>query len=391
MSEYVRLGDVFSVIRNGANIKQLSTNSGYPITRIETISDRTINRDKMGYADITDISKYKDYVLQDGDILMSHINSEKHLGKAAIYKKENDEIIIHGMNLLMLRANKKLLLPHYAKYFFESNIFLSQIATITKKSVNQASFTVSALKELDILCPDLYMQNDIVAKLDKVTVLIDKYKKQLQKLDELVKARFVEMFGDVILNPKGWNKSKLGDVCDVRDGTHDSPEYHDIGYPLVTSKNVTGGKIDLTDCSLICESDYLKICERSKVDYGDIIMPMIGTVGKPVIVDIEPRFAIKNVALIKFKHGSKVLNIYIKTLLASDYFDNAVLSKIRGGTQKFISLGDIRKLEILLPSMDVQKAFSAFMEQTDKLESEIKHSLEKLETLNKALMQKYFG
>ena len=247
------------------------------------------------------------------------------------------------------------------------------------------------VENIEIPLPSWNEQYVIVDKFEKLKIVMSARKQQLSKMDELVKARFVEMFGDVILNPKGWNKSKLGDVCDVRDGTHDSPEYHDIGYPLVTSKNVTGGKIDLTDCSLICESDYLKICERSKVDYGDIIMPMIGTVGKPVIVDIEPRFAIKNVALIKFKHGSKVLNIYIKTLLASDYFDNAVLSKIRGGTQKFISLGDIRKLEILLPSMDVQKAFSAFMEQTDKLESEIKHSLEKLETLNKALMQKYFG
>ena len=77
----------------------------------------------------------------------------------------------------------------------------------------------------------------------------------------------------------------LGTICDVRDGTHDSPQYYETGYPLVTSKNVTGGKIDLTDCSLICEADFKKINERSKVDMGDIIKPMIGTVGKPVIVD----------------------------------------------------------------------------------------------------------
>ena len=174
------------------------------------------------------------------------------------------------------------------------------------------------------------------------------------------------MFGDTVINPFGWDKEALGIVCDVRDGTHDSPQYYEVGFPLVTSKNVTGGKINLTDCSLISENDYNKINERSKVDLGDIIMPMIGTVGKPVIVDIEPKFAIKNVALIKFKIDSKVINTYIHALLQSDYFDSAILDKLRGGTQKFISLSDIRKLEILVPPQEMQKQFAAFVKQTDK-------------------------
>ena len=183
------------------------------------------------------------------------------------------------------------------------------------------------------------------------------------------------MFGDIILNPFNWEKEQLGMVCDVRDGTHDSPQYYETGCPLVTSKNVTGGKIDLTDCSLICEVDFKKINERSKVDIGDIIMPMIGTVGKPVIVDVEPNFAIKNVSLIKFKDHSTVLNIFICALLQSDYFDNAVLSKVRGGTQKFISLGDIRKLAVIVPPMALQEQFAAFASEVDKSKFCIQKSL----------------
>ena len=95
-------------------------------------------------------------------------------------------------------------------------------------------------------------------------------------------------------------------------------------------------------------------------------MPMIGTVGKPVIVDIEPSFAIKNVALIKFKIVTVVMNSFVKALLESEYFDNAVLSKLRGGTQKFISLGDIRGLQICLPPMEKQKTFEDFVKQIDK-------------------------
>ena len=254
------------------------------------------------------------------------------------------------------------ILPDYIYYMFSGKDWDEG----TNKAVMGKTLNKATLSKIKVNIHLLNEQKRIIEILDKVSVIIECRKAELQKLDELVKARFVEMFGDTVLNPCGWEKELLGTICDVRDGTHDSPQYFDIGFPLVTSKNVTGGIIDLTDCSLICEKDYKKINERSKVDMGDIIMPMIGTVGKPVIVDIEPNFAIKNVSLIKFKSDSRVLNIYIRALLQSDYFDDAVLSKVRGGTQKFISLGDIRKLEILVPPLELQEQFAAFVAQVDK-------------------------
>ena len=222
------------------------------------------------------------------------------------------------------------------------------------------------VKELEIRMYSRDEQDEIVRVLEKIDYLIEQRHVETTYIDQLVKSRFIELFGDIVLNPFGWEKDYLGVVCDVRDGTHDSPHYHSTGFPLVTSKNVTGGEIDLTDCSLISEADFNKINERSKVDMGDIIMPMIGTVGKPVIVNIKPNFAIKNVSLIKFKDDSRVLNTFIRSLLQSDYFDDAVLSKVRGGTQKFISLGDIRKLVVIVPPMELQEQFAAFVEQTDK-------------------------
>ena len=289
-----------------------------------------------------------------------------------------------------IKPNPSKLNPYYLKYLLTSDTIrakiMRKVAGGTVKSIPMAE-----LRKIELPLPPLDIQRQIADTLDKGTELIDLRKKQLEKLDELVKARFVEMFGDTILNPFGWKKDSLGAVCDVRDGTHDSPKYYETGYPLVTSKNVTGGKIELTDCSLICEADFNKINERSKVDIGDIIMPMIGTVGKPVIVDIEPNFAIKNVALIKFKANSRVLSIYIRALLQSDYFDDAILSKVRGGTQKFISLGDIRKLKVLVPPIELQSQFASFVEQTDKSKVIIQQSLDTLETLKKSLMQEYFG
>lgn len=247
------------------------------------------------------------------------------------------------------------------------------------------------VENIEIPLPPLETQRHIAAVLDKVSALIAKRRHQLDKLDELVKSRFVEMFGDMVSNVNQFSVSQLGIVCDVRDGTHDTPQYCERGYPLVTSKNVTGGKIDLSSCGFISEEDFLAINKRSKVDEGDIIMPMIGTIGKPVIVSFEPHFAIKNVALIKFPPGAHVKNIYIKTLLESDYFDRMVLAKIHGGTQKFISLGDIRNLKIAIPPIDLQNQFAAFVTQTEKTKAAVQQALEKLETLKKALMQEYFG
>jgi len=247
------------------------------------------------------------------------------------------------------------------------------------------------VSEIEINVPDIDQQVEAVATLEKVSEIISLRKQELSALDDLIKARFVEIFGDMILNPNGWEKVLLGDACDVRDGTHDSPKYFTEGYPLVTSKNVTGGKIDFTDCSLICEEDYNKINQRSKVDLGDILMPMIGTVGNPVIVDVDEEFAIKNVALIKFKENSVVINTFVKALLESDYFDRAVISKVRGGTQKFISLGDIRKLEICLPPITVQEQFSDFIEQVDKSKVVVQKALDEAQLLFDSLMQEYFG
>ena len=263
---------------------------------------------------------------------------------------------------LTIKDTNQLNIDYLYYYLKSKKSYINKIS----RGVAQNNINISMLKSFELPLPEIYKQEEIVAILDKVSMIVNGHQRELQKLDELIKARFVEMFGDIVLNPFNWEKELLGMVCDVRDGTHDSPKYYETGYPLVTSKNVTGGKIDLTDCSLICETDFKKISERSKVDIGDIIMPMIGTVGKPVIVDVEPNFAIKNVSLIKFKDYSRVLNTFIRALLQSDYFDDAVLNKVRGGTQKFISLGDIRKLTVIVPPMGLQEQFSAFVAQIDK-------------------------
>ena len=198
------------------------------------------------------------------------------------------------------------------------------------------------------------------------------------------------MFGNPVSNPMNWEVKELNEVCDVRDGTHDSPEYVEKGYPLVTSKNIVNGKLDLSNVNYIREEDYKNINKRSKVDMGDIIMPMIGTIGNPLIIIEEPKFAIKNVALIKF-NKTKISNMYIHLILSSELMEQIKKMKSRGGTQKFLSLNDIRKLKIPIPDFELQNQFATFVQQVDKSKLAVQKSLEELETLKQALMQQYFG
>ena len=203
------IDECFFQIQNGANIKQGDIEGGYPITRIETTANDKFNRDRMGYAGITDLLKYESYVLEDGDLLMSHINSVQYLGRTVLYCKQPNENIIHGMNLLRLKARRDVIDPAYARYCFYGHPFRSQVGNITKKSVNQASFAVKDLKQIKIDIPSIDEQRKVVAVLDKIQKIIDRRNEELNALDDLIKARFVEMFGDPATNPYNWDKIKI--------------------------------------------------------------------------------------------------------------------------------------------------------------------------------------
>lgn len=187
------------------------------------------------------------------------------------------------------------------------------------------------------------------------------------------------------------NWYKLNDVCDVRDGTHDSPKYIQKGYPLVTSKNIVDGKIDISNVNYISEEDYIKINQRSKVDNGDILMPMIGTIGKPIVVKKEFNFAIKNVALIKFNDNSKVLSKYVKYVLESSLFKKYIEKENRGGTQKFLSLSNIRNFRMPIPTIERQKKIIHILDKARLLIEKRQSQIIALDELTQSVFLEMFG
>lgn len=277
-------------------------------------------------------------------------------------------------------ANENVFLPYW--YYFLSSLKVDN--GLHKR------YWISTFANRQVHCPSFQEQKRIAERLDKVQELIAKQKEQIATLDLLIKSRFLDMFGDPISNPKHFFVDSLGKICDVRDGTHESPRYVSDGYPLITSKNIVKGTISLNDVHLITKKDFDAINKRSKVDRGDILLPMIGTMGNPALVIEEPIYAIKNMALVKFTPESKCSNMYILHLLYSSFLDNIIQNQQRGGTQKFLALKTIRALQIPVPPTNLQTQFADFVKSVEQQKEVFSTRLSHLETLYKSLMQEYF-
>ena len=180
---------------------------------------------------------------------------------------------------------------------------------------------------------------------------------------------------------------KCIDLIDVRDGTHDSPKYiNNGGYPLITSKNIKNNTIDFENVNYISEEDYIKINKRSGVSNGDVIMPMIGTVGNPVIINTNKDFAIKNVALFKLSNNDNVNSKFFYYCLKSDRVINQLSKNKRGGTQRFVSLSNLRNLEI--PYINIDKQLK-IVEVLDKATELIEKRTEQIQELDNLIKSKF--
>lgn len=381
------IDECFFQIQNGANIKQGDVDGGYPITRIETTANDKFNRDRMGYAGITDLSKYESYVLEDGDLLMSHINSVQYLGRTVLYEKQGGESIIHGMNLLRLKARRDIINPAYARYCFYGHPFRSQVANITKKSVNQASFAVKDLKQIKIDVPEVERQNQIVEILNKTNELIEKRQQELDTLDELIKARFVELFDN-----SEYLIEKLGTVCTkITDGTHKTPNYIENGVTFISAKNIINGELDFSDVKYISEEEYQDIQKRCQTERLDILLSKSGSLGSPTIVKTEKKLGLfESLAVLKYDR-SRIIPEFLCEQLKTERIQRQFTTGTKGVAIKHLHLGVISDTEIIVPPFEEQKTFANFVQQVDKSKVAVKKALDETQTLFDSLMQEYFG
>ena len=297
----------FSVITNANGWQEMSLGEF-----CEIYQPKTISRKQM---------------IEDGEYPVFGANGV--IGRFNEYNHENSELLItcRGAtcgsvnislpkswitgNAMVVRPDETLVLRRYLEYAFQGPINLSSVITGSA----QPQITRANLSPVRFAFPSLSEQQRIVNILDEAFEQIANIKAQTMMNLQGAYNIFIS-FLDTIINDTNndWKDTVLGDEYDVRDGTHDSPKYHDEGHYLITSKNLKREGLTYSKAKFICPTDYHEINKRSKVDKGDVLFAMIGTIGNPVVIEEEPNFAIKNVAL--FKVGEKN-GKYLKYLLQS--------------------------------------------------------------------------
>ena len=243
------------------------------------------------------------------------------------------------------------------------------------------------------LIADKKEQNYIVKTLDAVAEMIKLRKETIQLTKDLIPAIFQEMFGDPITNPKGWDKKDLGDVCSkVTDGSHNPPKGINGGtFILLSSQNILNNSININSCRFVSEDDFIKENNRTKLSYGDILLTIVGTIGRSAIYKNQYENIIfqRSVAVLSPDNtfvNSEYLNAYIQT----DFIQNVLQNKAHGVAQLGIYLKDLRKVEVLCPPLSLQDEFAKKVEQINKYIVAQQEELEHFETLFQSLLQEAF-
>lgn len=238
---------------------------------------------------------------------------------------------------------------------------------------------------------DSIRQREIVKVLKNVEDTIRYQEIEINKFDELIKARFIEMFGDLKSNEKDWDLKTFEEMSVlITDGEHSTPKRTKEGIYLLSARNVLNHSLQLKDVDYINRDEYLRIAKRVVPKKGDILISCSGTIGRCCSVpDSLQLQMVRSVALIRFK---EVINpIFAEYMITSDYLQEQINSSKTMSSQANLFQGKIRKLKGFLPPTELQQQFADFVHQVDKSREAVKKSLEKTQQLYDSLMQEYFG
>ncbi len=337
------------------------------------------------------IVKNEEKFLQDWDLLISSANSLELLWKCCLIENLWYKATLWWF-ISCFRPLKDFIDYNYFYYFYNSDKTQKTVRIFSKKTTWIANLQIKEVEQIPIPLPPLSTQKLIVQKLDSAFENIDKNinltKENLKNLEELNKSVLEKVFSEWEYEMK-----KLWEIFDVRDWTHDSPKFFKEWFPLVTSKNLIDNSIDLTNVKLISENDYININKRSKVDKWDLLFAMIWTIWNPTIVNFEPNFAIKNVALFKKKNEIIIME-FLKYYLLSDLVIKKMLNEANWATQKFVWLWYLRSFQIPLPPLEKQKEIVSYLDEVFAKNKELKTKyelqLKELEELKQSLLKDAF-
>lgn len=315
----------------------------------------------------TDLSKYK--IIRKNDFAVSLMQVSRD-GKIPVARlEEYEEAIMSPAYPIFRVKDKNVILPEYLEMWFKRPEFDREAAFIAVGGV-RGSMPWEEFAKMKLPVPPIEKQRKIVNAYKIVTDRIALKQKINDNLEATVQAIFKSEFIDYERAnysdyiefefgkyPATWNLVDLDTAVDVRDGTHDSPSPTESGKYLITSRHLLPYAVDRSDAYFISEADFKKANERSKVEYGDILFSMIGTIGIiSFITDKEVDFAIKNVGLFRTSQNPTI-RYFILSYLKSKIVENYISSYMAGSTQSYVSLNVLRKIPLILPTEDVLQHF----------------------------------
>lgn len=355
---------------------------------VSSVSNRTLKIEETQLLKGVDAPSRARRVVRTNDVIFATVRPT--LRRIAIVPDYLDgQVCSTGYFVIRPKSN---LDPRFAFFFLQSENFMVRMESL-QKGASYPAVTDGEMRSQPIPVPPLPEQERIVSILEEAFAGIATATAHAER--NFHNAR--ELFQSVLqstFEQKGedWVETTLGEVYDVRDGTHDSPKYQPEGHPLITSKNLKREGLNYDKVKFISDTDFEKINERSKVDRGDVLFAMIGTIGNPVVVQLEPDFAIKNVAL--FKTGEKD-GQFLRYYLESSFVIEKMEREAKGTTQKFVGLGYLRGFPIWVPHERDRKAIvqklDALAAETRRLEAVYQHKLEAHAELKQSLLQRAFA
>lgn len=344
--EYKRLGDIASYINGYAFKPEQRGTEGLPIIRIQ---DLTGNAYDLGFYD----GDYPEKIeINNGDVLISWSaslgvyiwNRGKALLNQHIFKVAFDKVNVNK-DYFVFAVKHKL------------DEMVSKTHGATMKHIIKKDFD-----NTKIPFPSLEMQEETASILKMVSDIIYTRQQEIKKLDELIRARFVELFenGD-------YKTEKLGSVCTkITDGTHKTPTYLDEGITFISAKNIVNGELDFSDVKHISEEEYQEIQKRCQTAIYDILLSKSGSLGAPVIVKTEEKLGLfESLAVIKYDR-EKLLPEFLCEQLKTDRIQRQFTTGTKGVAIKHLHLGVIAETDVIVPPIEEQRQFADFVKQVNK-------------------------
>lgn len=388
-----KLGEIIIQIRgvsyNPQDLHDTLNEYSIPLLRANNIQNGNIVLDDVVYVSKAKVSE-KQY-LRSGDILICTSSGSKELvGKAAFV--ENDMSVTFGAFCKVIRPIREY--QKYIGHFFQSPYYRRKISELSA-GANINNIRNEHIENLEIPLPKIEEQRRIAAVLDKVSDLISQRRGQLDKLDLLVKSRFMEMFGDPVENPFSYPQKKLSEYVEfLTSGSRGWSQYFsNEGEYFITIKNVKNCAITLDNMQHIKAPDNAEAL-RTRVQEGDLLISITADLGRTGVVtkEIAEHGAYINQHLTCIRLAKeKVLPLYAAYYLESPVGKSQFAAKNQNGVKAGLNFNAINSLEIVVPPVEKQYEFISYVDAVNRLTVPVMNGLQKLETLKNSLMQEYFG